>query len=131
MMDDAGLDPVQTDEAEAAQNLVGRKNPRQLLLVAQPVLQRQDGRRRPHQRRQEFGELGVGGGFESKENQIAPADRFRDVGAPGVCSESAFGTLNEDAAASDHLEVGPQKKMDFRPMPAAFGAVGTSPRPST
>src|SRR6266852_4349553 len=110
MMDDARLNPVQADEAEAAQNLLGRKNPSQLLLVAQPVLQRQDGRRRPHQRRQEFGELVVGGGFETQENQIAPADRFRDVGTPGVSPERAFGTLNEEAAASDHLEVGPEKK---------------------
>src|SRR6266852_8303017 len=115
MMDDARLDPVQTDEAEAAQNLLGRKNPRQLLLVAQPVLQRQDSRRRPDQRRQEFGELVVGGGLESKDNQIAPADGFRDVGAPGVCPESAFRALNEDATPSQHLEIGPQKKMDFLP----------------
>src|SRR6266705_3043269 len=68
VLDQPGLKAIQTIEAES-----DWKQTRELLLIAQPILQRDHCRRRTDERRQQVGELIVGCGLECYEDQLAGA----------------------------------------------------------
>jgi hypothetical protein len=90
VMDDARFEAVEANEAEAAENLFRREEPGQLFGVAQAVLECDDDRVRANQRRQQFGKLVVGGGFERNQYHVAAADFLRHPGATRLNVKIAF-----------------------------------------
>jgi hypothetical protein len=83
VLDHAGRDAVQTDEAQAAEDLRGRKKFRECLLVAEAVLQGEHGGVRADERREQSGKFTVGRGLERDDHQIANADLLRRAGGVG------------------------------------------------
>ena len=114
-MDDARFDAVEADEAETAQNLFRREEPRQLFLVAQAVLQRDDGRVRANQRREQFRELVVGRGLQPDQHHVADADFLRCPGALGLNVKIAVDAADGHAFLPHGVEVGAEQEMDFLP----------------
>ena len=126
--DDPRRDAIQAYKAEPAHDLSRWEQARDLLLVAQAVLQGEHSRRWTNQRRQQFGELIVGGGFEPDEDKIGGADLLRVLGALRSDLKVAFGALDADALASDSVVVGPEQEMDLMPGARELGAVIASDR---
>src|SRR3974390_3490901 len=73
VLNDARLDTIEADEAEAAQDFFRRKQACQLLLVAQTILKGDHGRARADERREQFWELVVGGSLKCDQDNIADA----------------------------------------------------------
>ena len=80
VMDDAGLGAVEADKAHAAEDRLGREKFRQCSLVAQAVLECQQGGMLADQGRQHFAEAMVRRGLQGDDDEIARADFPRRLG---------------------------------------------------
>src|SRR6266403_97821 len=83
VVDQSGLQAVQTDETESAKDFLWGKQSRKLFLVSQAVLQGQQGSARADQCRQQPLKRRIGGGLQRDEDQFANPDLFGRVCAPG------------------------------------------------
>ena len=130
VLDDPRRDAIQADEAQSAHDLLCREKARKLLLVAQPVLQRQHRGRRTHQGRQQFGEPVIGRGLQPDEDQFSRTDFPRALGALRPDLKIAFRTADKDALAPHGFVVRTQEEMDLVPGASKIGAVKTPDRPA-
>ena len=131
VMDDAGFEAIEADEAESVENLFRWKAPRQLFRIAQTVLQCDDGGLWPDQGRQQFWELIVGGRFQSDQHRVADADFVRRPGAFGLDVEIARDAADGHPFLAYGLEIGTEQKMDFLPGATESGTVVAPHGPAT
>src|SRR6185503_3190010 len=131
MMNNSRLRAVKTDKAESAQNLFDGKEPGQMFLVAQAVLQSDDGGSRTDQRWEKLAKLVIRGRLESNEDQVTDTNAFRRAGAFGPGIEVALRAVNGDAVAPDPFVVGAQEEMDLVSSATQFGAIITAHRAAT
>ena len=99
-----------------------------MFLVAQAVLERDDGRVRTDQRREQFWELVVGGGFQPNQHHVAHADFVRRPGAAGLNVKIAVDAADGHALLPHDVVVGAEQEMNVLPAPAESGAVKTAHR---
>ena len=107
-----------------------REQARQLLLVAQSVLQRQHRSRRSNQGRQQFGEPFIRRALKPNEDQLRNTDFPRALGASRPDLEIACRTVDEDALAPHGLVVRAQQEMDLVPGASQFSTVEAPHRPT-
>jgi hypothetical protein len=112
VMNQAGLQAVQANETEPAQNLFRGHELRELLFVAQAILQGEDSGCGSNEGRQQVAELAVGGGLQADDDQVAGADLLWCPGAPGPDMEIALRAANRDALAAHNLVIGAEQEME-------------------
>jgi hypothetical protein len=113
VLDNAGLEAIQANKAEAAEDLFGRKDRGENFFVCEAVLEGEDCRVRINEWRNEGRELVVGGGFDGDENEIAGTDLVGSFRAFGTDVEVAFGAENFHAVTANVIVIGAEKKMQF------------------
>jgi hypothetical protein len=107
-----------------------REQARQLLLVPQPILQRQHCSRRSNQGRQQFGEPFIRRALKPNEHQLRNTDFPRALGASRPDLEIACRAVDKDALAPHGLVVRAQQEMDLVPGASQFGTIIASDRPT-
>lgn len=128
MLHDSGRGAVQTDKTKPAHDLLDGKQPGKFLFIAEPILQGENGGFGADERREQSGELIVGGGFKRNENKIARTDFIGSFGAFGADVEIALAAVNGDAAAFDGIIVRAEEEMDILTGAGEFRAVKTAQR---
>src|SRR5512140_64470 len=94
VQDSAWFKPIEADETEPTQELPGREQPRKLVLVAEPVLERQDGCAGSDQRGKEGRVLVIGGCLERDHHQVARPNFPGCAGAFGPNADIGAWGLN-------------------------------------
>ena len=105
VMNHAGLRAVETNEAEAAENLFGSKDFCQLFLVAEAVLKSNDCRGGANQRRNQFRQTVVRGRFEADQHHISHPDFLGMPGADWMNVKVAITALDGYSFAANYFVI--------------------------
>jgi len=131
VMNEAGLDSVQTDEAKPPKDLFGREQTGKLVFVPQSVLQRQEGRPWPNQRRQQFPKDMVRSRLQTDDHQIARANLSRSARAFGPDLEITLRASDGQPVSPNRVIIRAQEEMNLLACPRQFGAIKAADCPAT
>ena len=129
MLNHPGGRAVQADKAKSPQNLFRWEKPRQLLFIAQTILQRHHGGARTDQGRQQLCKLRVRRRLERDQHHVAHADFIRQFCAMRPRPKIARRTANLHPTLPHNFVIRPQQEIHvvsgvakYRPVIAAHGA---------
>jgi hypothetical protein len=126
MPDNAGFESVQADKTKPAHDLPDGKKIGEQFFVSEAVLERENGRRWPHQRRDKVAKLAVRCRFKADDYQIANSDFVRRPGALRPNIEVTLRAQDSDSVPPDHVEVRAEEEMNILAIVAKLCPVITS-----
>src|SRR5687767_11448659 len=126
VLNDAGLDAIQANEAKPAHDLFATEQLRELLFISEAVLERYDGCSLIDQRRQQLGELSVGRRFQADKHDVADAYLSGRARAFRVDVKIALRAVDEDTVAPHDIVITSKEEMNFMTVAAELRSVITA-----
>jgi hypothetical protein len=126
MMNDPGLDPIEANESKAAHDLLRWEKRSQALFIAKAILESQDYRIWPNERRKHLRKPIIGSCLETDEHKIAGANSLWRFCTSRPNVEIAFKAVDGNSVLPDSLVIRAQQEVRLFTETAKLRAIETA-----